>query len=345
MTALIVLSLIAVLELVFGIFVVSRKNRTIVHKAFFTFCFVTGLWTLTFGIYTSQYIISDPANRFLVKTIYLLGWAISSCYLTFTWVFPEGKSKYLNRWHLFWLSAQFLIILILLSGNVLIIDVHPGKNLAESIDFNPLGNTLYTLFFASNMLGGGCLFIRKYLRAKGLEKAQISYVGGSFFTTLVLGASSAIFLPYLGVKSFIQYSPPCALIYISITTYAIARYQLMDIAVVIKRTTLYLVLVGFITAAYTFILILPQNYFGERGSFQSIGLTLIAALIIAITLQPLRDWLDKVTDKVFYQKKYIYYKLLERLSRGISTVIKMEDMLNMVASTRVEAMHRDKVGR
>jgi signal transduction histidine kinase len=150
----------------------------------------------------------------------------------------------------------------------------------------------------------------------------------------------------MGNKSFVWLTPFLSMIFIIGFAYALFKYRLLDIDVVIKRATLYIGFIGVITGIYALIIILSQRLIsaGFGWSNNPFLIAVVAAIIMAFTLQPLRDWLDKITDKLFFQAKYNYFQLLESISRDLSTMVRLEDMLNMTASAILNAMHLDKLG-
>jgi signal transduction histidine kinase len=187
-------------------------------------------------------------------------------------------------------------------------------------------------------------FFKKIIQAKGLEKKQIKYVGIGLFASLGLGAIFDVLFPLFGNMNYVMFSSFYLMPFLVMTSFAILRHRLLDIEVVIKRTTLYLILVAIIIGLYSFILMLPQRFIGPPGSPGSVGLMIAAAIVIALTVQPLRDWLDVVTDRLFFQKKYDYYRVLEKVALELNSVINLQDALNVVAHPLIDEVHLKSVG-
>jgi hypothetical protein len=90
-------------------------------------------------------------------------------------------------------------------------------------------------------------------------------------------------------------------IYPLIMTYAMIRHQFLDISVVIKKGLVYSVLVTVVTGGYLiFVLVIGRVFQGLVG-YQSFVINLMAVFAIAVLFNPLRDWIQRVLDKRFFQ--------------------------------------------
>ncbi|MCK5219789.1 GAF domain-containing protein, partial [bacterium] len=54
--------------------------------------------------------------------------------------------------------------------------------------------------------------------------------------------------------------------------------------------------------------------------------------------------LDAVTDRLFFQKKYDYYRVLEKITHELNSVINLPDALNVVARPLIDEMHLKSAG-
>ena len=340
----ILLYFLIVIEIGLGLFVIIQKPTSIINRSFLAICISFAIWSLAIGILISPIILDEQIMRNIANVMFLSGLMITTSFLIFSWVFPQKVNK-INFYQIVWLVLPCLIVAFLLFFTDLFVKaVHPGKEVAEKIEFDIRGYCVYPMFFIGNIFWASWTLIKRYLISSGINKQQIIYLFVGLGIFLGLGSVLDVVLPMLGNSDFVIFSPLYPIAFLVTTSYSILRYRLLDIEVVIKRTSLYLILVAIITGLYTFILMLPHKFIGPPGSPGSVGLMIAAAIVIAITVQPLRDWLDAVTDRLFFQKKYDYYRVLEKITHELNSVINLPDALNVVARPLIDEMHLKSAG-
>ncbi|MFA5143953.1 MAG: ATP-binding protein [Candidatus Omnitrophota bacterium] len=167
--------------------------------------------------------------------------------------------------------------------------------------------------------------IRAYKNSNSLKQIQIRY----FVIAMILGfaGGGTSYLPCLNINVYPLFNLTVP-IYTFIIAYAIIRHRLMDIEVIIKKT---LVFAGLFAAALT-VFILPllliQEFVLSRMSFGGRILSLsVSAVFIILTLEPLKNFLIRVTDKYLFQKKYDYNQTMTPYLDKIVTVSNLEEII------------------
>jgi signal transduction histidine kinase len=113
---------------------------------------------------------------------------------------------------------------------------------------------------------------------------------------------------------------------------AILRYRLYDIDVVISKALVYGALAGFITAVYVGIVLGLGALIGRESSF----LTLLAAVVVAIAFQPVRDWIRRLANRVVYGSRATPYEVLAEFSERVAGTYAEESVLTRMARIMVE---------
>jgi signal transduction histidine kinase len=114
-------------------------------------------------------------------------------------------------------------------------------------------------------------------------------------------------------------------------TYAIVKYRLLDIRVVIRRGLVYSVLTIGITATYLVLLFSLYTYFHAWTDYTALGAAAGLALIFAIVFQPLRDATQRWVDRLFYRGTYDYRQTLLTFSQRMSNVLDLDELaVNML---------------
>lgn len=124
-------------------------------------------------------------------------------------------------------------------------------------------------------------------------------------------------------------------------TYAILRYQLMDIRLVIRLGLLYLIPTAIIATGYFLIVFLAMPFFQIVTGYQVL-LSLIMAAITAVAVQPLREKVQAVVDRYFFREKYDAGQMLKRLSETAASILDLDRLTTMILDAVFPVMHIEK---
>jgi hypothetical protein len=167
----------------------------------------------------------------------------------------------------------------------------------------------------------------RFKRARGIERQQLKWI----FLALILVPIS------IGMSSFLLPSsnPWVLVIYNCINMaavlgfpvammFAITRYHLYDINVIIRRTLLYGALTITMGLIYFCTVILLETLLAKIGAENSQVSIVFSTLLIAGSFNPLRRRFQTLIDKRFYRQKYNSDQLLARFTTELRTDIDLE---------------------
>jgi hypothetical protein len=297
-------------------------------------CLAVGFLFLLLGVseYYSIYGVAKPGSvPFPIGVAWLGNWlwmpavGLFATYLFM--LFPDGRLPS-RRWRpLAWLSGAVIVVLSLGFG----LAPGPVASLPRKIR-NPFGlEGLPWLSDAANVgfpllalciLASVVSLVLRYRRSRDEEREQIKWIA---FAASVVGL---LFLTGLVISLIYGSKPPSwtrlldtmtALSYTGVPIavgFAVLKYRLYDIDIIINRTLVY----GSLT------LMLALVYFGGVTATQAIFRTLtgqeqqpqlaivVSTLVIAGLFNPLRRRIQSFIDRRFYRKKYDARKTLEGFS-------------------------------
>ncbi|MGQ0668528.1 MAG: histidine kinase, partial [Actinomycetota bacterium] len=184
----------------------------------------------------------------------------------------------------------------------------------------------------------------RFRRSRGEERQQIRwlvYVGATAVGALILDILGETARPLLGIEvshddlfstvTFFVFILTLLLGIPAACAIAILRYRLYDLDVVIKKTVVYGVLAAFMTLVYVLVaLLIPLALVGS-GDPLSGPLPIVAALIIAVTFQPVRSRARKLANRIVYGERATPYEVLSDFSERVAGAYSTDDVLPRMA--------------
>jgi len=326
----------AVGNLGLGLFVYTRDKKNDLYRTFLFFCLVLTVWNINIlGL------IIAPNEHFAWywAKIFGLGLLLSpAIVLHFVLVFTEYKGKFEKQ--MLYASYGFALVFSVLNLSGLFV----SEFFKVGNKYFPRAGLMFQLFILNFIIFMGyalLLVFRKYREASsGIRRNQIAYfLLAALFTALV---GSTNFLLSFGIKIY-PIGNMATIFFTSIVAYAIVKHRLMDIEVVIRKSVVYASLTVSITAIYAIIVGVFHGVFGiTRFAQGSLLVNALAAMIIALSFQPLRNRIQRTVDKLFFKDKYDYHKTLKDLSGAVTSILSLDRLLNLIVNKVTEVMHIDK---
>jgi hypothetical protein len=268
-------------------------------------------------------------------------------------LFPNGKLPS-RRWRPF---AWFAGVVIVLESLIVFLTPGPLDGLGGArnpfgLDGYPLLEVLgwgFLLMLPLCMLASASSLVLRFRRSGGEERQQIKWIAfaASFMGSVYLLIMSAGLITWLisapGVVSDLGTQTlwgalledvmllSFAAIPVAIG-FAVLRYRLYDIDVVINRTLVYGSLTVALVALYFGGIVVLQRLFVLLTGQQSTLAVVASTLLIAALFTPLRRRIQSFIDRRFYRSKYDARKTLEAFS------VKLREEMDL------EALNEDLVG-
>jgi signal transduction histidine kinase len=187
---------------------------------------------------------------------------------------------------------------------------------------------IFILFLIFSIVVAFHILYQKYRSSTGAKKAQIKYIITGLSSTILFASVTNLILPAFDPsgQSFV-FGPYFTIFFFGSTFYAIARYRLMDIRLVIRRSLIYFVLVVFVTASYSLLTFLIAQYFGGTLEVNSFFVTVVVSVLIVLTLDPLKQVLSSMTDHIFYKGQIDYQEVLRDLSQILHEEVDLDPLI------------------
>ncbi len=129
--------------------------------------------------------------------------------------------------------------------------------------------------------------------------------------------------------------------------FAILRYRLYEVDVIIRRTLIYgsltIILAGVYIAGVIGVQALVNTIAPHPGNESSPVLIVITTLLIAALFQPLRRMIQRFIDRRFYRSKYDTRKTLEAFSATLRQEVDLSTLTGQLVSVVTETMQPEHV--
>jgi signal transduction histidine kinase len=330
--------LFAALFLAIGIFVYARNPTGRLNRYLLLYLL---LWASAMSLFWEYQISQYKWMAYLFQPwagiTSVTGWV-------FFWSFPadQARKEFLARWPLI---PAFIAL-----GVVATIYFPALFFLASRLD-QPEWWRFYTLsatwgFFL--IFAGGSVFNKTFpLLQIALKKGTSPLIRQQALVLLVgigLGLSGFIVLTW--APGAIHFPPPAntqwgaviGSLYPLSIGYAILRYQLFDIRVVVRKGLVYSLLTATLTAVFLLLSLLTGYLFQKLTGQQSFLTTLLPALLVAFLFQPAHGRIQTFVDRAFFRREYEVRQTLTGFSQGLSTLREQGEVVRLVLDTVTETL-------
>jgi hypothetical protein len=256
-------------------------------------------------------------------TAWLSAWIIIPCLfaapaLLFL-LFPDGH-LISRRWLVvFWFVIAATCVTMLSTALDPVLSDAPFKGVVNpfGVDISGTPFALITPFgwpgMAVGLLAAAGAMIVRLRRSRGIERQQLKWIA-SAATVLPFASLAAVVSWYLGWFLAASTLPFLAPVLIPLAAgYAVLKYRLYDIDLIINRTLVYGSLTITLALVYFGGVVMTQTFFRALTgqAEQSQLAVVVSTLAIAALFNPLRRRIQAFIDRLFYRRKYDASKTLE----------------------------------
>ena len=123
--------------------------------------------------------------------------------------------------------------------------------------------------------------------------------------------------------------------------FAMMRYRLWDIDIIINRTLVYGSLTMLVVGIYVFVVGALGTFFQAQGN---LVIALLATGIVAVLFQPLRERLQRGVNRLIFGERDDPIEALSRLGKQLETAVPTNDILPMLVETIARTLKLPYVG-
>lgn len=176
-------------------------------------------------------------------------------------------------------------------------------------------------------------------RTSGFVKKELSFF---FYGVLIFGGGAGFTAGALQLTGGRLLEPGLAsyfsLPWVALTVFAIARYQLFDIRLILSRTIATILLLVIFSAVQAGLFLLFERALGHVASI-FMSLTLVGFLFFGT---PFSDHVQALVNSVILKDKYSYQDILRNATRAMATILNLDDLLRHIMATLQEGLRVER---
>ena len=198
----------------------------------------------------------------------------------------------------------------------------------------------YVLYFTLIFLSSSYLIIKEFRNSIGIKRAQLKFIilayvigflGGSTNFLLVFDIFDA---PPIG-NYFIG-------LYLLILFYAIVKHRLMDVNIVLKKGTTYVLLMILLFIPLLLISILSQKLFFGKISYLHSFIVFSLLFLAAILFGRIKPRAEKAVEQILFKDRYDYRETLGKFSKALVSILDLQSLSKRIIETITQTMGVEK---
>jgi signal transduction histidine kinase len=253
-------------------------------------------------------------------------WVIPFAMLAFLFLlFPTGR-LHSRRWlpAAWFVAVVFAATVVDMIVRATRIWQDPFSSFAEAE--TPAELTVLLFLIVATLVISVAAVVVRFARSSGDERLQLKWFAAA--AVLVVATTIPAFLTTVAALSVLQ-----NLAFLCLWTaiiIAVLKYRLYEIDIVISKAVLYGSLAVFITAVYAALVVGVGTL---AGNTRSPLLAALAAAVVAVAFQPVRQWAGRLANRVVYGRRASPYQVLSEFARRIGGTYSSQEVLPQMART------------
>jgi signal transduction histidine kinase len=284
------------------------------------------------------YSLKNPVwKTFWVRMSFVGPSVIAGVFLYFSLIFPREKRK-----------IGLAKIVIILFPSLIFATLSFTKAMVNSVDWERvsadygLAHKLFAVYFFISMSAGIFSLMKSFKNSVGLERVQIKYCFLGIFTTFFPAITSNLLLPSLGTSKLSHLGPSFMIIMVSFITYAILKYRLLDINIVFKKGTTYVLLLLLLFVPSAILMLLSQEFFFKEIDYLFSAIILSLLILVAFLFHQIKPGTEKAVEHLLFKNKYDYRETLGKFSKAMVSILNLQSLAKRIIETIAQTMGVEK---
>ena len=326
--------LVVISNLCLAFILYFKSPRRLANRAFFLFLVCIVVWVISNSL-ENEPLLAKYAELLLRIDFVVAPW-IFYFFAVFCLDFPEPFAR-LSMSRLVLLSVPITVMSISSFSNMVINNIGLHN---EVVRFEP-GRlyVLYSVTIFGYAIVACSIQILKYVRFRGIKRAQILYVLVGFSVSAFIATITNLIMPLvLGPSiSLARLGISGVLVLTTLTSYAIVKYRLMDVTVIIRKSLVYTISISVLLAVAIALVIGLPKAFPDMPEHRAVAISVLAILLALLALGPLVRSIREIAETILLKDQQRHREALRTFSRAATRLSSLDKLADLIVSTVVEA--------
>jgi signal transduction histidine kinase len=320
----------ALITIYLGFFVFfnnRRKKTNIVYALISLSVFAWCLAMVFYRVSDSNLII------FWTRFLYLAPVFTAAFFFYFSFIFLKEKDKFSNQGLFAAISIVIISIMVIFTDEVIkeIFIIENGENV---IIFGSL-YFIYFFYISFFFTYAYINFLRKYFSSEGIARQQIFYVFTGTFLASAIGMTTNLLLPTFGIFSYNWVGQIASISMSGFIAYAIIVHRLMDIKIVLRKYSVFILSLLVIMLPAAPIMIAAKKYFPSMEFLVFAVVLGFAVLVFSST----KAYFYRLANKYFFTSLYDSGRIISEISDNLRMTLEIEKISDCIFKSINKAFH------
>ncbi|MCK5459859.1 hypothetical protein KAI52_01985, partial [Candidatus Parcubacteria bacterium] len=283
-----------IVSFVFGIIVLSNNKKSIINQTGFLLTFATAWWAFCYWQWLTVYDDKEIA-LFWTRMLSIGSTMIPLFY--FHWIISLLN---LNKQKKRIVILFYIIVLFFLLFSFSPLFIQNVKPI-NYFSFWPQAGILYTIYLICVYIGlviySLCLLFKHYNKSIGLKHTQLKYV--IIGSILGFGGGATNFFLWYNIN-ILPLGNFLVILYPILFSYAILRHRLMDITVIIRKTTVYFFTIISYLSIVLFAIYITSSAGNIKVNWIIVWMAFSVAAILLALFDNIKNFFTRLANKYFF---------------------------------------------
>ena len=325
-------ALTGTLSFLFGIFVYLKNKTSNVNKICMLLNFAVALWC--WSLFGRELSSEKTTALFFIRLSYLGVISIPAIFLHFiASIIKQVNYKLI-------VPAYALGLIFQLSNFTPLFIKDAGAILSfRNYGIPGVAYPFFVTSFAGIIAYSHYILIKYFKKSEGQIRNQIRYL---LFATVIgfIGGGTG-FLPNFGIEIF-PFGFYLLSVYVVLVSYAITKHRLMDINIVLKKGTTYILLIMLLFVPSSILVFLSQKIIFKEINYLFSAIIISTILLVTIFFHRIKPQTEKAVEQLLFKDRYDYRKTLGNFSRAMVTILDLKSLTKKIIETITQTMGVEK---
>jgi len=326
--------IIALSSTIFGISIYSKNKNSKVNRTFAFFCLSVMAWSyayLFFPLSTNKIAVLRSFQILHIGASF-----VSVAYFHFVATWLDKIENYKKTLIIGYAIASFFAFSVF--SPYFITSIEPKFSMPLWATPGPLYH-FYLIFFFGYFIFSSYLLLKNFKDTSGIKRAQTKFILIGMILTFLGGSTNYPLWYNINIP---PYGNILASTFVIFSAYAIVKYRLLDIKVMLRKSTVTLasvlsLLLIIVPTNLIIIFLLPNVKF-------ILLTTATATALISIGLYPyFRNYFYKVANKYFFSSLYDEHDLLAKIHQDLKGIVNETKVYECIADNIGNTFHASKI--